>query len=271
MKISKALLARRANGALSRGPKTPEGKRRSSLNALRHGLLSKGVVLQNESEETFNIVLAQHHAKLRPADDVEACAVEEMVASAWRLRRLWSIETRLFDRAVAKSTETDEADRIADAFSTLAAGPELHLIDRYETHLHRIYQRSFQNLLLLRSCDSSDPDEVAAEPVVPDPIVPEPVVPEPVVIDPVVPDPVVIDPVVIDPVVPNSEVADAEVAHGAVPDTEIAGADVPNETPLIPTGDPATARNPKNQTNLDPAKPPVILEFLPPVKPAWLL
>ena len=54
----------RINGARSQGPKTEEGKRRSSLNAVTHGLLSNGVVLQHESQETFDLVLALHLAKL---------------------------------------------------------------------------------------------------------------------------------------------------------------------------------------------------------------
>ena len=160
MRPSKAILAARAasraNGALGHGPVSEAGKRNSSQNAIRHGLLAKSTVLGNESGETFERLLAQHQAKLRPADDVEEGAIEEMASSFWRLRRLWTIETRLFDNSINKRTETDERDRLAGAFSDLAAGNDLNLLDRYENKLHRMYQRSLHKFLLLRELGTNE-------------------------------------------------------------------------------------------------------------------
>jgi hypothetical protein len=160
MQPSRAILAARAasraNGALGRGPVTEAGRRHSSRNAIRHGLLSKATVLRNESEETFARLLAQHQAKLKPADDVEEGAIEEMASAFWRLRRLWTIETTLFDNSIEKRTETDERDRLAGAFSDLAAGNELNLLDRYENKLHRMYQRSLNKFLVLRELGISE-------------------------------------------------------------------------------------------------------------------
>ena len=146
----KKLQAARANGALSRGPKTPEGKARSSRNATRHGLLAKCVVLRNESREGFHALFNQYVERFDPVDDVELAIVEELVAAAWRLRRAWAIETRLFDADMEARPAGAELDRLAGAFGDLASGPKLALLHRYETRLHMMAQRAIQNLGALR-------------------------------------------------------------------------------------------------------------------------
>ena len=152
MSSLRRILASRANGARSRGPKTPLGKLRSSQNALRHALLSKYLVLSNESREGFQAFLREHLERFCPADGVELGLIEEMVA-AWRLRRVWAAETRLIDNAVSAHPSADELDRLTAAFSKLASSRESELFQRYETRFHNMYQRSLYSLLLLRTVD----------------------------------------------------------------------------------------------------------------------
>ena len=98
------ILASQANGARSKGPLTAEGKRRSSQNAISHGLLAKHIVMRDESPEGFEAVMTDHLTRLQPADGVELGMVEEMVASYWRLRRAWAIETRLLENQIEAQT-----------------------------------------------------------------------------------------------------------------------------------------------------------------------
>jgi hypothetical protein len=149
MSSLRRITASRANAALSRGPITPEGKARSSANAIRHGLLAKCIVLENESGPGFDDLVAQHIERFAPADGVEFGIVEELAAAHWRMCRAWAIENRLMEKAIRNQPPGDEAARIAAAFSELAATPVLNLLHRYEAHLHRIYQRGLFNLALL--------------------------------------------------------------------------------------------------------------------------
>jgi hypothetical protein len=150
MSSLRRIRASRANGSLSRGPATPQGKQRSARNSIRHGLLAHCVVLQDECPETFAALLADHVRNLQPANGLELGMVEHMAASDWRLRRAWAIETRLLDKHIAAQSSGPTLDRMADAFSGLAEGPAIALIHRYEARLHLMYQRSLHNLLILR-------------------------------------------------------------------------------------------------------------------------
>jgi hypothetical protein len=104
------------------------------------------VVLQNESSQGFQEVLAQHADRFHPADGVELAWIEEMATAHWRMRRAWAIEGRLMDQALGHQPAGDEASRIAAAFSELVDSNRLDLLYRYETHLHRLYQRALQNI-----------------------------------------------------------------------------------------------------------------------------
>jgi len=167
MSSLKRVLSSRANGARSRGPVTPAGKQASSLNAIRHGLLARCVVLKNESRENFDILMAQHLDRYRPADDVELSVLEEMASAFWRMRRLWAIETRLFDDAIRARQSGDEIDRMTGAFTDLASSPQFALLHRYEARLHHIRQRAFKNIHILRNTPPS-PNEPTSGPDTPD-------------------------------------------------------------------------------------------------------
>ena len=148
------------------GPVTPQGRAQSSRNSLRHGLTAKTVVLEAESTQEFAALLDAFLHRFHPSDPVEAELVESMAAARWRLRRLHSIESRLFNHEILlrtdsfdeELTETDDTDRLADAFKSLAnGGPTLALLIRYETTLTRAYDRAFKQLTQLQSASRPAP------------------------------------------------------------------------------------------------------------------
>jgi hypothetical protein len=53
MTTTKRMAANRRNAQKSTGPKTPEGKAVVRLNAMKHGLLSREVLLPDEDEATL--------------------------------------------------------------------------------------------------------------------------------------------------------------------------------------------------------------------------
>src|ERR1019366_4518018 len=87
----------RANGARSHGPVTDVGKKISSQNALRHGLLADIVVVGPETRSGFKDTLKEHLLRFRPADPIEHGVIEEMTAGCWRMRRAWCLETEFME------------------------------------------------------------------------------------------------------------------------------------------------------------------------------
>ena len=154
MATQKRIAASRQNGAKSRGPVTDLGKERSSRNALRHGLLSRTVVLDDEDPKQFKALLDQHVAKFQPNGDIEHQTVEEMAVCQWKLRRLNIIETTLLDDYSSDHGYTDDAElSIAEAFQ--ARQRTLANLERYSARLTRQYYRAFRHLQELRQPDGS--------------------------------------------------------------------------------------------------------------------
>src|SRR6202521_1669 len=89
----------RANGAKSRGPTTAEGKEKSSRNSLKHGLTAGtgNILLDSEDPGELEATLTKLVGIHEPATPAETDIVEEMVAARWRIRRMWTIETNLFN------------------------------------------------------------------------------------------------------------------------------------------------------------------------------
>jgi len=150
----------RINGAKSRGPVTPEGKKRSSLNAVRHGLLAKSICLTNEDPEKFKELLQDYLTRLQPTDNVELRLVEQLASAAFRLERFAGTETALFDLEMDTQApqiekqfkKIDHASTFALAFKSLADNSKsLQLYLRYETTISRQYDRALKQLLTLRA------------------------------------------------------------------------------------------------------------------------
>jgi hypothetical protein len=81
MATQKQIEANRRNARKSTGPRTPEGKAAMRLNALRHGLCARTVVLPGENEEEFHQLCADLESAWQPQDRTEQILVGKW---SWR-------------------------------------------------------------------------------------------------------------------------------------------------------------------------------------------
>jgi hypothetical protein len=89
--------ASRRNGARSRGPKTPEGKARSRLNAIKHGMrAAMHVVLPDEHAVEFQALQEALLDELAPDGALQLVLARRVAVAAWRLARADRMEVELF-------------------------------------------------------------------------------------------------------------------------------------------------------------------------------
>jgi hypothetical protein len=89
---ARKLAANRANAKKSTGPRTAAGKRRSSKNAVTHGMFCNDTVLPGEDAELFETFRHAVLLQLSPQDIVELMLVDRIVIDQWKLRRLNAVE-----------------------------------------------------------------------------------------------------------------------------------------------------------------------------------
>src|SRR5215469_10676761 len=86
--VSKAKLeANRRNAQLSTGPKTPEGKKQTRRNALKHGILASDWFITAgdgaEDAAEFEEFSATLHEDLEPVGALEEILVEKIAICCW--------------------------------------------------------------------------------------------------------------------------------------------------------------------------------------------
>ncbi|MFL6353270.1 MAG: hypothetical protein ACJ74Z_15680 [Bryobacteraceae bacterium] len=130
------LAANRANSQLSTGPKTPEGKAKSSHNAVKTALTGRTVLLPTDDAAAYEQHVADFFHELQPMGARECALVQLLADNAWRLDRVFALEMGIY--ALGRS-------QFADHFSAEDPALQPNLI---ETHTFLTYEKQFRNLQL---------------------------------------------------------------------------------------------------------------------------
>jgi hypothetical protein len=114
--------ANRQNATKSTGPRTADGKRRSRLNAAKHGLFASEVLLTfgdgQEDPETLEALYEGIREQLKPEGELEKELVSELVGNLWRRRRLHRYERACVEYNTATAVHRrDREEMTADPFA----------------------------------------------------------------------------------------------------------------------------------------------------------
>ena len=87
----------------STGPRTEEGKQRSSQNAIKHGLFArKLVLLDGETEQQFDELHERYRAEYKLCGATEDGLVRRLTELDWRLKRVFNLEGAAIEDAIEK-------------------------------------------------------------------------------------------------------------------------------------------------------------------------
>jgi hypothetical protein len=152
------ILANQENAQKSSGPVTPEGKDRSSHNAVKTGLTGQTVLLPTDSVAAYESHIARLHTQFNPASDQERSLVQAVADTEWRLLRIPSLEAGILAVGRRKladlyPNETDPATRAAfiEAEVQITYRKDLSNLALQETRLRRHRQVDTEKLESLQT------------------------------------------------------------------------------------------------------------------------
>ena len=144
--------ANRDNATHSTGPKTEEGKARSRLNGLRHGLTGQTVVLPTEDLKIYMAFTEKLFVSLEPESDLERQLAQSYANEQWRLNRCGSMENAylaLGHAGPASDTEVNHPElhsAITTARHVFDNVHKLELFSRYHQRIARQAQNTLKQL-----------------------------------------------------------------------------------------------------------------------------
>ena len=163
MSTTAQIEANRENSRSSTGPATPEGKRASSQNAIKHGLTSVHLIQPGENKADYESLETSLTHDWRPADTTEFSLVKEIAQSYWKLQRIRRVESVLLEASITiehrefcerRGKELPLNATSVDTFMLRgmeAKDDSFKNLSRYETKYERAWYRAINTLTKLQA------------------------------------------------------------------------------------------------------------------------
>jgi hypothetical protein len=130
------LAANRANAQKSTGPKTPEGKANSSLNAVKTALTGQTVLLPSDEVKAYEEHVECYRQELDPQTPLQEEIVQTLADLQWRLQRIPTLQSG----SLALARRRLDPDLFADELDPAVRAVLL------EAHVHELAEKPLQNL-----------------------------------------------------------------------------------------------------------------------------
>ncbi len=141
----------------STGPRTEEGKKRSAMNATRHGLTGRTIVMPYEDMEAYHTFCKELFEDLAPETPLERQYAQTFCDTQWRLNRARSIEDSMyalghFEAAGQIETEHPQVHAALTAARVFRDDSKSFVnLTLYEQRLQRALDKSLNQLQTLQA------------------------------------------------------------------------------------------------------------------------
>jgi hypothetical protein len=147
MATKRQTAANRRNARRSKGPKTAQGKATASMNAVRHGLRARTVVLPRENQDDFDQIHAGLQGQYQPQTPSEQYLVDQAAIAQWKLVRLEVFEAACYDK-------DPSANACAAIFGRMT---------QFQCRLERSYFKAYQELERIKAARQKQPEQSKPE------------------------------------------------------------------------------------------------------------
>jgi hypothetical protein len=146
------LAANKANAQLSTGATSPEGKAKSSLNAVKTALTGRTILLPTEDAAAYEQYVREYAKDLSPEGQRESDLVQSIADSSWRLQRIPVLEAAIYAQGrIQFDNHFDEYDAslrssLIDLQTHLTYEKQLRNLHIQEARLHRRREKDLAEL-----------------------------------------------------------------------------------------------------------------------------
>jgi hypothetical protein len=138
MSLIEAKKANQQNALKSTGPRSTVGKAAVSRNSIKHGILSRHLIIRDEDPKDLQTLKNELIDTLSPEGRLEHILVDKILSSLWRLHRLIKAESV----ALEEKDWMGKPEKLHQAYNSKAMAS----ISRYEATLERSLYRSLHEL-----------------------------------------------------------------------------------------------------------------------------
>jgi len=150
----KQISANRKNAQKTTGPKTVEGKGIASINAIKHGLFARDIVIKsphlNENQEEYDFLVDSLIQEFRPEGAYQEYLVRKMADCIWCSRRAVNAQTALIEKYLGN---LNERARYVNFFDKFPGKTRDNYNPAKDTEVYSYVKKILSRLDLIPTCD----------------------------------------------------------------------------------------------------------------------